>query len=56
MKLYVKKIWSTNPNKYKYVELEKATEEYSIYTLSVQTNFYFRVKIKTFSHWLRSEI
>lgn len=56
MKLYVKKIWSTNPNKYKYMELEKATEEYGQYALSVQDNPFFRIKIKTFSYWLRTEI
>lgn len=49
MKLYVKKITSLNPTKYKFIELEKAQHEYYKWTLE------FGVK-KTFPQWLNTEI
>ena len=59
MKFYVKKIWSLNPTKYKYVELSKAQAEYTGWYTYVSLNnpYYHEVmKLKTFEEWLKTEI
>ena len=48
-KLYVKKIWSLNPAKYIFIELDKALLEYKDW---VVTGTYE----KTFDEWLKTEI
>lgn len=54
MKLYVKKLWSTNPNLYIYIELNKAEKEYNKWTNRNET--WDRVITKTFVDWLETEI
>ena len=49
MKLYVKKIWSLNPTKYKYIELEKAQFEHYKWVKDYGGT-------KTFNEWLNTEI
>lgn len=60
MKLYVKKIWSQSPTKYKYISLEEAQKEYNLWlyhitdiiTYGTDMQDYF----KTFDQWLKTEI
>jgi hypothetical protein len=52
MKLYVKKIWSTNPNLYIFLELNKAEKEYNKWA---RTDVNSSVD-KTFIDWLETEI
>lgn len=57
MKLYVKKVWSYNPTKYKYIPLEKAIKGYDDYLNYYRENTYRDLKfIKSFDRWLRTEI
>jgi hypothetical protein len=49
MLLYVKKIWSLNPDKYKFVELEKAIFEHYKWVREDGGD-------KTFKEWLKTEI
>jgi len=49
MKLYVKKVWSLNPTKYKYVELEQALFEHYKWINENGGR-------KTFTEWLCTEI
>lgn len=50
MTLYIKKLWSLNPTKYKFIPLKKALEEYHIYVQFCKTG------IKTFEQWRTTEI
>lgn len=54
--LYVKKIWSLNPTKYKYMTLEKATKEYNEYLGNWQGYILYKSNPKTFKNWLQTEI
>lgn len=59
MKLYVKKIWTYNPNKYKFVSLEKALAWYQTYLDNLITcvSYYQKNQLgKTFDQWLKTEI
>jgi hypothetical protein len=58
MKLYVKKIWSTTPNEYEYITLERALKRYQRYALSVAQarERGFDPYPKEFDDWLRTEI
>lgn len=53
-KLFVKKIWSLNPSKYKFMPLDRATDDYSRYVASCIDAGYR--EWKTFDQWLRTEI
>ena len=53
-KLYVKKLWSLNPNKYKYIRLDLAMEKYSRYVVSCIDAGY--KEWKPFQKWLSTEI
>jgi hypothetical protein len=52
MKLYVKKLWSTNPNLYIFLELNKAEKDYNKWA---KTDVNQSVN-KTFVDWLETEI
>jgi hypothetical protein len=54
MKLYVKKLWSLCPDKYKYITLEKGLIGYKNY-LKQEPNKY-TTKYKSFEDWLATEI
>jgi hypothetical protein len=54
MKLYVKKLWSLSPDKYKFITLEKATSEYRKYLTTPQS--IYSTKNKSFENWLATEI
>ena len=59
MKFYVKKIWSLNPTKYKYVEFSKAHKEYTswfAYVALKRPEYKYVEPIKTFEEWLKTEI
>jgi len=60
---YVKKLWSTHPNKYKFIPLSIALEEYWLYCQEVigditsRKNCYPRkTNLKQFEDWLKTEI
>lgn len=53
-KLFVKKIWSTNPNEYEFLPLDTATDRYSRYVEACIDAKYR--EWKTFDEWLRTEI
>jgi hypothetical protein len=56
--MYVKKIWSLNPTKYKYITIEKAIKGYENYIIGYIKSLYFNKdkKPKTFKSWLTTEI
>jgi hypothetical protein len=56
MKLYVKKVWSYNPTKYKYITLEKAQEDYLKYTILYFGGGHKSEYYKDFEKWLKTEI
>lgn len=55
--IYVKKLWSLNPDEYHFITLEEAIEKYKIYCIScikyadMTTN-----QVKSFQEWLATEI
>lgn len=52
--MFVKKIWSFNPSKYKFVALDTALEYYSRYVaMCIDTK---HTSWKSFDQWLRTEI
>lgn len=54
MTLYVKKLYSLNPDKYKYIRIETATDNYSRYVANcIDTG---HNEWKTFEQWLKTEI
>ena len=65
MKFYVKKIWSLNPKKHKYITLEKAQKEYQEWLTYTAANSELALKAriiapkefhKPFELWLKTEI
>ena len=54
MKIYVKKLCSLCPDKYKFITLEKATSEYKKYLKNPQS--IYSTKNKSFENWLETEI
>lgn len=50
--IYVKKLWSLNPDEYKLITLDEAIEKYGSYCVSVGENKYR----KSFQEWLATEI
>ena len=55
MKLYVKKLTSLHPTKYKDLTLNDGLERYHIYILNCMKDP-FKSKPKTFEEWLKTEI
>lgn len=55
---YVKKIYSLNPTKYKYITFRQAEKDYYFYVQcfigAVQKGT--KLNLKTFTQWLRTEI
>jgi len=56
MKLYVKKIWSLNPTKFKYISLETALFNYEHYLTFFDKGWKQKEAPKRFEEWLKSEI
>ena len=58
VKLYVKKIVSLNPNKYVYINYQKALKEYDGYiTECLKVSDRFKpYNVKNFKDWLATEI
>jgi hypothetical protein len=59
--LFVKKIWSLNPNLYRYIPIEKALSDYIIYSESItllnKEDLMAPSRVaKNFKQWLRTEI
>lgn len=54
--LYVKKIVSVNPTRYKHIALNKALKKYHNYFVSCLNSPYKTKKPKDFSMWLKTEI
>lgn len=53
--VYVKKYYSTNPDKNKFIKLETALEMYQKYLLNIN-NYSQKVTAKTFKEWCKTEI
>lgn len=53
-KMFVKKIYSLHPSRYKFVALDTALEYYSRYVVACSDVGY--ITWKSFSQWLRTEI
>ena len=58
--IYVKKLWSLNPDEFKLITLDEAIEKYKIYIVCV-TKYVLRdsthvYNIKSFQEWLETEI
>jgi hypothetical protein len=51
MQLYVKKLTSLNPRKYKFISLSNAVRGYTDYAKE-----YKGIKLKDFTNWLNTEI
>lgn len=51
--LYVKKLVSLNPKQWKYIQVERATEDYGYYLEQCNKAF---IVAKSFQNWLRTEI
>jgi len=51
--LYVKKLWSLDPDEYKYIPLDMAIMYYSRYLYTAHAT---RRNIKSFEEWLDTEI
>ena len=58
MKLYVKKIWSLNPDLYKFIEFNKAQKEYNEWLKDSLNSSYYKKgdEIKSFEEWLKTEV
>lgn len=57
MKLYIKKIWSLSPTKYRHEPLEKMLKAYYEYCIAVMTSDYQdEFMLKTFEQWRTTEI
>jgi len=66
MKIYVKKIYSLSPDKYKYINLDTVLKEYSKYLNAILDSYILLVdkrlpigeveKIKSVPEWLETEI
>lgn len=56
--LYVKKVWSYNPKKYKYISYQKALDLYDEYISHCLKSGYqsLQTRIKSFEDWLKTEI
>ena len=54
MNVFVKKIWSLNPDKYKFMRVETALEHYARYIKSCVDSGHNTWR--TFDNWLRFEI
>lgn len=57
--IYVKKLWSLNPDEYKYINLDEAIEKYKIYcTGNLHPKAYGgnNFERKSFQEWLETEI
>lgn len=54
--LYVKKIWSLNPDEYKYVDITKLHDKYTDYVVNCVKCGMKREYIKKFDWWLKTEI
>lgn len=51
MQLYVKKLTSLNPRKYKFIALSNAVRGYTAYASN-----YTGIRLKDFTNWLNTEI
>lgn len=59
MEYYIKKLWSLNPDKYKFVEVTKANGQYREYVQSwVKSKIQFGgdYPLKSFEEWAETEI
>lgn len=56
MKLFVKRICSLNPKKYKFVRLETAIGQYESYLTYFSRGWKKGDEPKTFENWLKTEI
>lgn len=56
MTLYIKKLWSLNPTKCKFIPLEEALEDYSYYIRACIKINMPEIEIKTFKQWRTTEI
>ena len=55
MKLYIKKVWSWNPTKYKYMGLNEAKKAYQDYFDHCNKN-HPKEPLKSFEDWRTTEI
>lgn len=59
VQIYVRKIWSRDPVKYKFIKLEEAIQKYAEYAYYCHQDEEFGDRfndIKTFKEWLKTEI
>lgn len=54
--MYVKKVWSYNPTKYKFISMETAMLNYQEYLAYFDKGWKQKDAPKTFYNWLVSEI
>lgn len=56
--LYVKKLTSQNPKEWKYIQVERATEDYAYYLQQCdrRAEAVGGCPVKSFQNWLRTEI